>query len=80
MMGATMALKPNGKTCAIREQILEDPVSGLTFQIEADNDGGCTLRVFGDALPYGNREFVFVNGTVAGAGTALTPRRATWLV
>ena len=79
-----MAVKPNGRVCAIREQIIEDPVSGLTLQIafaEDDDEAPFRLRIYGDALPFGNREFVFdEGGGHAGAGTALCgSNRATWL-
>ena len=55
-----MAVKPSGQLCGIREQIIEDPVSGLTFQflLVPDSDAPVRLRVFG-ALPHGNREFLF---------------------
>ncbi len=78
-----MALKPNGGVCAIREQIIEDPVSGLTFQFVHVSDDAAApvrLRIYGN-LPYGNREFLFdKNGNEAGSGTALTGScRASWL-
>ena len=49
-----MAIKPSGRMCAIREQIIEDPVSGLTFQFECKpgSDAPVRLRIFGN-LPYG---------------------------
>jgi hypothetical protein len=77
-----MALKPDGALCSIREQIIEDPASGLTFQfVHAPNSSApVRLRIFGD-LPFGNREILFdKNGNEAGAGTALTDScRPTWL-
>lgn len=77
-----MALKPDGSVCSIREQIIEDPVSGLTLQFihKPDTDAPFRLYIFGN-LPYGNREILFdENGTEAGAGTALTDScRPTWL-
>lgn len=78
-----MAVKPNGGVCAIREQIIEDPVSGLTLQVafmQDDADAPVRLRVFGN-LPYGNREFLFgPDGTLVGTGTALRGScQATWL-
>ena len=66
-----MALKPNGKQWTIREQIIEDLVSGLTLQFETDleNSAPFRLRIFGN-LPYGNREILFdVDGGEAAAGT-----------
>ena len=73
-------VKPDGVHVLVAEQIIEDPVSGLTIQFERVADGTGRMRIYGD-LPYGNREFVFdKNGTEAGAGTALTGLcRASWL-
>lgn len=77
-----MALKPNGTICHIREQIIEDPVTGLTFQIAhvPNSDAPYRLRIYGN-LPHGNREFLFdANGAEAGAGTALAGScRPNWL-
>jgi len=75
-----MAIKPTGKPCLIREQIIEDPVSELTLQFEAFDNGTVRLCIYGD-LPFGNREFIFdENGELGGTGTALAGRcQATWL-
>ncbi len=77
-----MALKPDGDLLSIREQIVDDPVSGLTFQFHhvPGSSAPFRIRVFG-ALPYGNREILFDSeGAQAGAGTSLTGRcRASWL-
>ncbi len=77
-----MAVKPSGGMCVIREQIIEDPVTGLTFQFVSmpDSDAPVRLRVFGD-MPYGNREILFdKNGDEAGAGTAFgSSCRPSWL-
>ena len=77
-----MALKPNGGVCSIREQIIEDSVSGLTFQFvhKDGSDAPYRLYVFGN-LPHGNREILFnADGAEAGAGTALGDVcRPTWL-
>lgn len=54
----------------INEQILEDLASGLTFQFELREDGTTAMRIFGDMLPYGNREIIFdVDGVQIGSGT-----------
>ncbi len=69
-----MAVKPDAETLKIKEQIIEDPVTGLSFQFVAvpGGDAPFRLRVFGD-LSFGNREFLFdENGEEAGAGTALS--------
>jgi len=79
-----MALKPDGQVWMVREQIIEDPVSGLTIQFEVVetgfDDGRFRLRLFGD-LPYGNREFIFdASGSEVGAGVALADLcRPSWL-
>lgn len=77
-----MALKPNGRICQLREQIIEDKVSGLTLQIEfvEGSSAPVCLRIFGD-LPYGNREFLFNSeGELGATGTALASScRANWL-
>lgn len=70
------------KICPIREQVIEDPTSGLTIQFEVAADGTARLRVFGDGLEYGNRDFAFDSrGDLTGRGTALVgPNRPTVLV
>ena len=77
-----MALKPDGRMCAIREQIIEDKVSGLTLQFEfvEGSSAPVCLRIFGN-LPHGSREFLFnTNGELGATGTALAGScRATWL-
>lgn len=80
LVGTTMAVKPQATQWIIREQIIEDPVSGLTFQFEVMPKGDARLRVYGD-LPFGNREFIFDSqGKEAGAGTAITGLcRPSWL-
>jgi hypothetical protein len=75
-----MALKPNGGTCTIREQIVEDLASGLILQFECNN-GRARLVIAGRELPFGNREIHFDHdGREAGAGTLLGEfRRPSWL-
>ena len=77
-----MAIKPDGGMCHILEQIIEDPVSGLTiqFSLAPGTDAPVRVSIHGD-LPYGNREFLFNDkGAEAGAGTALAGScRPSWL-
>jgi hypothetical protein len=75
-----MALKPNGNKCEIREQIVEDPASGLILQFECKN-GRARIVIAGESLPYGNREILFdEEGREAGAGTLVGEfRRPSWL-
>ena len=74
-----MSIKPDAQQCQIREQIFEDPASGLTFQFERMPNGETQMRVYGD-LPLGNREIVFdQDGKKTGGGTALTGLcKPTW--
>jgi hypothetical protein len=76
----TMPVKPNGATCSIREQIVEDQASGLTLLFECEN-GHARLVIAGKALPFGNREIHFDHeGREAGAGTLVGNfRRPSWL-
>ena len=77
-----MGLKDDACEWTIREQIVEDLPSGLTFQFEVVPDSTARYRlcIFGD-LPFGNREILFdVNGKEAGSGTALAGLcKPTWL-
>lgn len=77
-----MAIKPNAEMFSVKEQIIEDPISGLTFQfvyIEG-SDAPFRLKIYGD-LPNGNREILFdKNGDEAGAGTLFAKSCApSWL-
>lgn len=73
-------LKPDGKPWTIREQIFTDRATGITFQFEMMPDGEPRLRIFGDALPFGNREYFFnERGAKAGSGGATGLCRPAWL-
>jgi hypothetical protein len=66
-----MALKPNARTCWLREQIVEDLPSGLTLRVEAREDG-TYLVILGRALSGGRREIVFdAEGRAVGVGPPL---------
>ena len=69
-----MALKPNVQECTIKEQIIEDLASGLTFQFvkrPPDAELGCHITICGSNLPFGNRNLVFSKtGEFDGGGTA----------
>ena len=75
-----MPLKPNGALCRVREQIIEDPASGLVLQFECD-DGRLRLVIAGKAMSIGNREILFdQEGREAAAGTLVGEfRRPSWL-
>jgi hypothetical protein len=53
-----MAIKPNARTCWLREQTIEDLPSGLTLRLEA-HEGGTRLMIAGRVLPRWNREILF---------------------
>ena len=75
-----MPIKPNGTLCTIREQIVEDPATGLILQFEC-KDGRTRLVIAGASLPFGNREIIFDrDGKEAAAGTFTGEfRRPSWL-
>lgn len=76
-----MSLKPDAADWTIKEQVIEDPVSGLSIQFEVTPDGERHLRLYGKGLEFGHRDFVFSrDGTMAGAGTAVAGLcRPAWL-
>ena len=75
-----MAIKPEAKDWTIKEQIVEDSASGLTFQFEVLPCGEARLRIFGKSLPFGNREIQFdKSGEEAGAGTSRGLCRPAWM-
>ncbi len=75
-----MSVKENAKAWTVKEQIIEDPVTGLTFQFEVMPDGEFKLRVFGACLPLGNREFNFDEQSKwVGSGTFTGHCRPIWL-
>lgn len=74
-----MAIKPHAESISLKEQIIEDPASGLTLQLKKSDDGTARILIFGD-LPYGNREFIFdEQGALGATGTCMVSDcRATW--
>jgi len=65
-----MTVKEQEKKWQIKEQIIQDAVTGLTFQFEVMPSGEPRFRVFGE-FPFGNREFIFNEaGEKTGSGTA----------
>ena len=68
------AVKPNGVEWTVKEQIVRDLVTGLTFQFEVMPDGCPRLIVTGGTLEFGNREIVFTtDGVKSSSGTHLAP-------
>jgi len=67
-----MSLLPNSKTLNIKEQIIDDLVSGLTLVFRITPSGEARLHLLGDNLPLGNRDFQFDrSGELAGTGVSL---------
>ena len=67
-----MMLKPNAQTARIKEQFINDEVTGLLLIFRVTSSGEARLQLQGDILPYGNRDFQFdMNGELAGTGTGL---------
>lgn len=53
----------------IKDQVIEDPVTGLVFQFRTHPDGSSSMDVFGN-FEFGNRNFGFrSDGTEMGRGT-----------
>jgi len=73
-------IRLGAKNFTISEQIVEDPVSGLTLQFECLRNGEFAINIYGE-LPLGNRTLIFnEDGELAGTGTAMSgPCRATWI-
>ncbi len=71
----TSFLKENSKEICLKEQVLFEDASGLTLEfivIEGDEKFPYRIRIYGETLPYGNRE-IFINkeGKIDGGGTYL---------
>ena len=63
-------LKNNAKTLHIKEQYINDLVTGLTLIFRATPNGDARLQIVGDNLPFGNRDFAFnKDGILEGTGT-----------
>ncbi|HEX9751337.1 MAG TPA: hypothetical protein VGB22_08660 [candidate division Zixibacteria bacterium] len=75
-----MPIKQHAKRWSVKEQIINDDATGLSFQFEVASDGKPRLMVYGE-LPFGNRELLFdEDGAEAGAGTCTTgPCCAMWI-
>jgi hypothetical protein len=75
-----MAIKPSGGSVSLLEQIIEDPVSGLTIQIERRSDTVAIIYLYGD-LRYGNRELRFECGLYDGGRVYVkAPPKPTFIV
>lgn len=76
-----MSVKSDAMSWSVPEQIVDDPPSGLTVQFEVAPDGEYVLRLYGDNLPFGNRQFNFSpDGQLVGRGTSTAGQcRPAWL-
>ena len=71
-------IKPNAKECHIKEQLIDDPVTGLMLIFRVTPSGEARLHLIGTSLPFGNRDFQFdKDGVLAGTGTGLSSCRDT---
>ncbi len=62
---------PNAKVVNIKEQIINDAVTGLMLVFRVTPSGEARLHLMGDCLPLGNRDFQFdKDGELAGTGTS----------
>lgn len=65
-------LLPNAKTVKIKEQIINDDVTGLMLVFRVTPSGEARLHLMGDSLPFGNRDFQFdEDGELTGTGTGI---------
>lgn len=66
----------DAKFLTIKEQILYNDASGLTIDfVVNENTPDCPfrIRIYGDILPFGNREITIgKDGMINGGGTAMT--------
>ena len=63
---AAPALVPRrGESWTVREQVVQDPISGLTIQFDRSLAGTPLLRIYGGEVPCGDREIDFGFGGVA---------------
>ncbi len=67
-------LRKNAQKITILEQQITDLITGLTLQFSLNkHDGTAKLTLYGDILPFGNRDIIFdTTGREGGGGTALT--------
>ena len=65
-------LKPNAKTLKIKEQFINDGVTGLLLIFRVTPDGEPRLHLIGSILPFRNRDFQFnKGGELVGTGIGL---------
>ncbi len=65
-------LKRDAKTLRIKEQMINDLVTGLTVILRVTPGGEARIEISGDILPFGNRSLQFdVDGRLVGTGTSV---------
>lgn len=63
-------LKRNAKTLRVKEQFIDDAVTGLMLTFRVTPSGEARLHLSGSILPFGNRDFQFnKDGEIVGTGT-----------
>lgn len=64
---------PNARIVKIKEQVINDDVTGLMLVFRVVGNGEFRLHLVGSPLPFGNRDFQFSeDGDLIGTGTGLT--------
>ena len=65
-------LKRDAKTLRIKEQMINDLVTGLTVILRVTPSGEARIEISGDILPFGDRSLQFdVDGRLVGTGTSV---------
>ena len=65
-------LKRDAKTLRIKEQMINDLVTGLTVILRVTPGGEARIEISGDILPFGDRSLQFdVDGRLVGTGTSV---------
>jgi len=64
-------IKPDAKTLHIKEQIINDQVTGITIILRVTPNGEARIHLLCDSIPFGNRDFQFdKEGLLVGTGTS----------
>jgi hypothetical protein len=71
-----MRQQASAKHWIITEQIVADPVSGLTLEFTVTEDGAPSLTLYGDCLVFGNRTIIFENDGQTVHGETAIPTHA----
>ncbi len=72
---AAMSQHSKPQDWVIKEQIVTDPVSGLTLEFAVSEDGEPHMTIYGHSLVFGNRTIVFHLDGHAASGETTIPGR-----